>query len=169
MCGQNSPPFLFYVKTLQMSNTPFYIQQRRLLPSALHPSFFCSYRVCAERALLYSIVSANMKFSQNCSYLTLLRLLLLLRLKGGSHVFCFLLRKNICYNAKKSTPSKRTANGLLTIKPCCFSYNSVECLADSNLQMFTTIILSKVNLSGIICKGCGGQFSLSRFQTLLNL
>ena len=40
MCGQNSPPFLFYVKTLQMSNTPFYIQQRRLLPSALHPSFF---------------------------------------------------------------------------------------------------------------------------------
>ena len=132
MCGQNSPPFLFYVKTLQMSNTPFYIQQRRLLPSALHPSFFCSYRVCAERALLYSIVSANMKFSQNCSYLTLLRLLLLLRLKGGSHVFCFLLRKNICYNAKKSTPSKRTANGLLTIKPCCFSYNSIECLADSN-------------------------------------
>ena len=106
MCGQNSPPFLFYVKTLQMSNTPFYIQQRRLLPSALHPSFFCSYRVCAERALLYSIVSANMKFSQNCSYLTLLRLLLLLRLKGGSHVFCFLLRKNICYNAKKAPPLK---------------------------------------------------------------
>ena len=135
MCGQNSPPFLFYVKTLQMSNTPFYISNSAVvcLLHCLHPSFFCSYRVCAERALLmYSIVSANMKFSQNCSYLTLLRLLLLLRLKGGSHVFCFLLRKNICYNAKKAPPSKRTANGLLTIKPCCFSYNSVECLADSN-------------------------------------
>ena len=73
MCGQNSPPFLFYVKTLQMSNTPFYISNSAVvcLLHCLHPSFFCSYRVCAERALLmYSIVSANMKFSQNCSYLT---------------------------------------------------------------------------------------------------
>ena len=135
MCGQNSPPFLFYVKTLQMSNTPFYISNSAVvcLLHCLHPSFFCSYRVCAERALLmYSIVSANMKFSQNCSYLTLLRLLLLLRLKGGSHVFLFSLAEKYLLQRQKSTPSKRTANGLLTIKPCCFSYNSVECLADSN-------------------------------------
>ena len=96
------------------------------------PLLFCSYRVCAERALLYSIVSANMKFSQNCSYLTLLRLLLLLRLKGGSHVFLFSLAEKYLLQRQKSTPSKRTANGLLTIKPCCFSYNSFECLADCN-------------------------------------
>ena len=132
MCGQNSPPFLFYVKTLQMSNTPFYIQQRRLLPSALHPSFFaviesvqkehCCIALCLQ--IWNSAKIALIWLCCDCYYSCVW--------KGVRTFFVFSCGKISATTPKKHPPSKRTANGLLTIKPCCFSYNSIECLADSN-------------------------------------
>ena len=76
MCGQNSPPFLFYVKTLQMSNTPFYISNSAVVcllhctPPFLQLQSLCRKSIVVQRCVCKYEIQPKLLLSDSAATAT---------------------------------------------------------------------------------------------------